>query len=64
MSANGTRPDIAYAVVQCARFLCNPDEAQLDVVKHIMRCLKGVVVIAIAYDDNKEIIAYGLLRET
>ena len=37
--ANGTRPDIAYAVGQCARFLSNPGKAHWDAVKHIIRYL-------------------------
>ena len=45
--ANGTRPDVAYAVDQCARFLSNPGKAHWDDVKHIMRYPKGTIAIGI-----------------
>jgi hypothetical protein len=60
--ANGTRPDIAYAVGQCARFLSNPGKAHWDAVKHIMRYLKGTISIGITYDGKKEIITYGFTK--
>ena len=36
-----TRPDIAYAVHQCARFSSDPKQSHADAVKHIGRYLKG-----------------------
>ena len=39
--ANGTRPDIAYAVDQCARFLSNPGRAHWDAVKKLCVTLKA-----------------------
>jgi len=60
--ANGTRPDIAYAVGQCARFLSNPGKAHWDAVKRIMRYLKGTSTIGITYNGNKEIVTYGFTK--
>jgi hypothetical protein len=60
--ANGTRPDIAYAVGQCARFLSNPGKAHWEAVRHIMRYLKGTVNLGITYDGNKEIVTYGFTK--
>ena len=37
----GTRPDIAYAVHQCARFAEDPKVSHGQVVEHIVRYLKG-----------------------
>ena len=39
--AGSTRPDIAYAVHQCARFSHNPKHSHEVRVKHIARYLKG-----------------------
>jgi hypothetical protein len=36
-----TRPDIAYAVHQCARFANNPRESHANVVKYLCRYLLG-----------------------
>ncbi len=35
------RPDIAYAVHQCARFSLNPKQSHANAVKHICRYLAG-----------------------
>ncbi|MEL6804414.1 MAG: hypothetical protein AAFO91_11625, partial [Bacteroidota bacterium] len=44
-----TRPDLAYAVHQCARFSVNPREVHADAVRHIGRYLiqtrdKGLIL--------------------
>ncbi len=36
-----SRPDIAYAVHQCARFCSNPKAQHIKAVKHLVRYLKG-----------------------
>ena len=36
-----TRPDIAYAVHQCARFSVDPRESHTRAIKHLIRYLKG-----------------------
>ena len=37
----GTRPDIAYAVHQCARFSTNPKKEHGDAIRHLVKYLKG-----------------------
>jgi hypothetical protein len=39
--AQCTRPDIVYAVHQCARFSSNPRQEHTDAVEYIARYLKG-----------------------
>ena len=39
-----TRPDIQFAVHQCARFTHNPKMSHFNAVKRIFRCLKGTQV--------------------
>lgn len=39
--AQNTRPDIAFAVHQCARFVCQPMKPHQDAVKYICRYLLG-----------------------
>ena len=39
--ANNSRPDIAFAVHQCARFTHSPKESHASAVKKILRYLKG-----------------------
>jgi hypothetical protein len=35
-----TRPDIAYAVSACSRYLANPDVQHVTAVKNVMRYLE------------------------
>ena len=42
-----TRPDIAYAVHQCARFSADPKQSHADAVKRIGRYLKGTPNVGI-----------------
>ena len=39
--ARNTRPDIEYAVHQCARFQCNPRKPHANAIKRIGRYLVG-----------------------
>ena len=39
-----TRPDIQFAVHQCARFTHNPKMSHLNAVKRIVRYLKGTAI--------------------
>jgi hypothetical protein len=48
-AANGTRPDIAYAVNQCARYSSNPDHTHFAAAKRILRYIKGSVDQALTY---------------
>jgi len=49
-----TRPDIAYAVHQCARFMENPKMSHGQAVKHIGRYLLGTRDKGLIFDPNPE----------
>ena len=53
--ANNTRPDIAYAVHQCARFSHSPKASHSLAVKRIVRYLKGTSTDGIIMKPNKEL---------
>lgn len=53
-----TRPDIAYAVGQVARFMSNPGQAHWSAVKRIMRYLKGTLNFKIIYQPKKDSVQY------
>jgi hypothetical protein len=44
-----TRPDIAYAVHQCARFTASPKESHAKAVKRIARYLLGTCNLGLTY---------------
>ena len=48
-----TRPDIAYAVSDVARFSADPTEEHCIAVKHIMRYLNGTRDMGLLYDGSK-----------
>jgi hypothetical protein len=50
----GTRPDIAYAVSYCSRFLAKPTEAHRGAVKRIMRYLKATIDLCLVYEGEIE----------
>ena len=50
----GTRPDIAYAVSYCSRFLAKPTEAHRTAVKRIIRYLKATVDLCLVYKGDIE----------
>ena len=52
--ANGTRPDIAYAVSQVSRFLEKPGPKHWQAVKRIVRYLIGSGDLKIRYTHNSE----------
>lgn len=58
--AQGTRPDIAYAVNTVSKFNNNPGKAHWAAVKRIMRYLKGTITAKLEYskDGNQEMIGY------
>jgi histone deacetylase 1/2 len=49
-----TRPDIAYAVHQCARFTANPKLSHAKAVKNIVRYLKGTRDLGIILDPREQ----------
>jgi transposase InsO family protein len=50
----GTRPDIAFAVSYCSRFLAKPTEAHRGAVKRIMRYLKATIDLCLVYEGEIE----------
>jgi hypothetical protein len=51
----GTRPDLAYAVSLCSRFLAKPTANHMGIAKHVLRYLKGTTDLGITYRrDNTE----------
>ena len=48
-----TRPDIAYAVSDVARFSADPTEENWIAVKRIMRYLNGIRDMGLLYDGSK-----------
>lgn len=58
--AGGTRPDIAFSVGRCARFLANPSKAHFRAVHQILLYLKGTVDYKLTYGkDSKALVAYS-----
>ena len=56
----GTRPDIAFAVTQMAKFASNPSDEHYNRARYILRYLVGTRDYALVYDgsSNKGLIAY------
>eukprot|EP00961_Rhodomonas_salina_P180366 2434588-Rhodomonas_salina.1 len=44
-----TRPDISFAVNQCARFMSNPGPDHVAAAKHILKYLKGTKHLKLTY---------------
>ncbi|SOV02267.1 uncharacterized protein UDID_19160 [Ustilago sp. UG-2017a] len=45
--AQGSRPDIAFAVGRCTRFVANPSGEHLTAAKRILRYLKGTIKVSL-----------------
>ena len=57
--SNWTRPDIAFAVSNVAKFSSNPTQEHWIAVKRILRYIKGTVTVGINYTvDNSDIFGY------
>ncbi|GAA0167858.1 hypothetical protein LIER_22701 [Lithospermum erythrorhizon] len=56
-----SRPDIAHAVVLCARFQANPKESHLNLVKRIIKYEQGTVNHGLSYsfDTNNSLVGYS-----
>ena len=52
-TATLTRPDIAYAVNQCARFMANPGPVHVAAAKRILRYLKGTKGMKLTYSRSE-----------
>ena len=53
--AGHTRPDIAYAVNCCARYMFNPRRSHEEAVKHICRYLKATRTRGMIFDPTTEL---------
>jgi hypothetical protein len=49
-----THPDIAYSVGVVSRYMSNPKKSHLDVVKRILRYVKGTINFGILYKKIKD----------
>jgi transposase InsO family protein len=56
---NNTRPDIVFAVGVVTRFTKAPREAHLEAAIHIMRYLKGTMLLSILYRRGETVIPSG-----
>ncbi|KAG8930012.1 hypothetical protein FRC01_003405 [Tulasnella sp. 417] len=52
-AANGTRPDIAYAVNKLAQFSVNPTDEHMKAAKHVLRYLKGTRNLVLQYSNQQ-----------
>ncbi|KAI3767616.1 hypothetical protein L2E82_17880 [Cichorium intybus] len=59
MYLTASRPDIVFAVCQCARYQANPKPSHLDAVKRIFRYLKGRPKFGLWYPKNREFDLYA-----
>ncbi|KAI3494633.1 hypothetical protein L1887_40550 [Cichorium endivia] len=59
MYLTASRPDIFFAVCQCARYQANPKPSHLDAVKRIFRYLKGRQKFGLWYPKNREFDLYA-----
>ena len=59
MYLTASRPDILYAVCQCARFQSNPKESHLTAVKRIFRYLKGAPKLGLWYPKKGDLELYA-----
>ena len=60
--ANGTRPDVAYAVSHVARYMSNPGTEHWNAVKRILRYLKGTMDLKLTFNGNKASNVIGFAR--
>ena len=61
--AGSTRPDIAYALHQCARFSHSPKHSHKIVVKHVARYLKGNQTKGIIMTPDRENLRIDMYAE-
>ena len=54
-----TRPDIAYAVSNVAKFTAKPTAEHWTAVKRIMRYLKGTITCGLLYKNSTELVGYS-----
>jgi len=57
--ADMTRPDIAFAVGELARFMINPGEIHMQAAKRVLRYLKGTQHWKVRFDGNADLTLVG-----
>jgi hypothetical protein len=57
--SNNTRPDIAYAVGQLARFMSVPAVTHLQIAKQLLRYLAGTIDVGITYSNRRGELPYS-----
>lgn len=57
--ANGTRPDISYAIGVASRYLENPSISHVNAAKRILKYIKGTMSYGILYGSTGKIIISG-----
>jgi hypothetical protein len=57
--SNNTRPDIAYAIGQLARFILVPIVTHLQIAKQLLRYLAGTIDVGITYSNRRGELPYS-----
>lgn len=61
-AANGTRPDITFAVNRLSKYSSNPDSTHTSALKHLLRYVRGTLSHSLTYtgtaDQQPPLIAY------
>ena len=52
--SNGTRPDVAFAGNQVARYMENPGVKHWNAVLRILKCLKGTLHLNMVFDGSMQ----------
>ena len=53
-AANGTRPDIAFAVNRLSKYSSNPDSIHITALKHVLRYIRGTLSLSLTYRGTKD----------
>jgi hypothetical protein len=53
-AANGTRPDIAFAVNRLSKYSSNPDSIHITALKHVLRYIRGTLSFSLTYRGTKD----------
>jgi transposase InsO family protein len=54
-AANGTRPDIAFAVNKLSRYSSNPDKTHTSALKHLLRYIRGTLNYCLTYTGTADL---------
>ena len=53
-AANGTRPDITFAISKLSKYSSNPDSTHIDALTHLLRYIAGTVDYALTYEGTAD----------